>query len=242
MRPLTPPERLVVAADFKPTTSNSRNEVWNKVMELAEELRDTGVYLKVNSALRVYGYKLIRAIKYRGLRVFADLKLDDIPSVLEADGMYLAEEKPEIVTVACTAGIPSMRTLQAKLPETEVLGVTVLTNMEEASADSMFTCSVNGAVMRLARTAKEAEISGLVCSPKEVLGLRTEFGDRFTLNTAGIRPEGLVVENDDQNPARVMTPEQAMQAGADRIIVGRPITQSTNRRETALRIIEAISQ
>ena len=149
---LKPAERLIVAADFKPApnqqfhASSRREWVRGEVLALADRLRDTGVYLKVNSALRACGYDLIEEIHWRGLRVFADLKLFDIGETLATDGVFLKEVKPELLTTVCVAGVNAMQALKAELPDTEVLGVTVLTNLNDTDTQAMFTCSTEEAV------------------------------------------------------------------------------------------------
>ncbi|HEU0085812.1 MAG TPA: orotidine-5'-phosphate decarboxylase [Candidatus Paceibacterota bacterium] len=241
LKTLTPEEQLIVAADFKPTAPNGMNWVKAQVLALADSLKGTGVYLKVNSALRACGYNLIGEIQSRGLRVFADLKLFDIGETLSTDGALLKEAKPEILTTVCVAGVTAMQALKAELPDTEVLGVTVLTSLKDADTQAMFTCSTEEAVLRFARVAKDAGIDGLISSPNEAEMLRAEFGIVFSLNTPGIRPTWAIVPGDDQNPDRIMTPAKAIKAGADRIVVGRPILQAKNYYTAVMRTIEEIA-
>lgn len=248
-RTLTPAERLIVAADFKPQPSQDierqphelRNIIWNRVLALADSLKGTGVYLKVNSALRACGYDLIDEIHSRGLRVFADLKLFDIGETLSTDGVLLREAKPELLTTVCVAGVTAMQALKAELPDTEVLGVTVLTSLKDADTKAMFTCSTEEAVMRFAQVAAEAKIDGLISSAKEAEALRAKFGIVLSLNTPAIRPTWAIVPGDDQNPDRVMTPAKAIKAGADRIVVGRPIVQAEKPYDAVMRTIEEIA-
>lgn len=238
---LTPAERLIVAADFKPTGGDGKYWVKKQVLTLANSLQGTGVYLKVNSALRACGYDLIGEIQSRGLRVFADLKLFDIGETLSTDGVLLKEARPEILTTVCVAGITAMQALKAELPYTEVLGVTVLTSLSNADTQTMFTCSTEEAVMRFAQLAADAKIDGLISSPKEAEMLRAKFGIVLSLNTPAIRPTWAIVPGDDQNPDRIMTPAKAIKAGADRIVVGRPIVWSENPYDAVMRTIEEIA-
>ena len=241
MRKLTVKERLIVAADFKPVEPNERDWVRKQVLMLAERLYGTGICLKVNSALRACGHGLIREIHDRELSVFADLKLFDIDSTLAVDGVLLRAAKPEFLTVVCAAGISAMKALKAELPETEVLGVTALTSLKDLDTQMMFSCMTEEAVLRFAAVASIAEIDGLICSPKEAKMLREKFGILLSLNTPAIRPTWAIVPGDDQNPERIMTPAKAIKAGADRIIVGRPITKADNPREAVMRTLEEIS-
>ena len=248
---LTPAERLIVAADFKPDPKlcysftayfhSRRDYVREKVLALADSLKGTGVYIKVNSALRACGYDLIDEIHARGLKVFADLKLYDIGETLSTDGVLLKEAKPELLTTVCVAGVSAMQALKAELPDTEVLGVTVLTSLKDADTQAMFTCSTEEAVMRFAQVAADAKIDGLISSPKEAEVLRAKFGIVLSLNTPAIRPTWAIVPGDDQNPERIMTPAKAIKAGADRIVVGRPIVKAENPYEAVMRTIEEIA-
>ncbi len=260
MKILTPAERLIVAADFKAPEENfwieqgpysgtsliCRSKIaWVKrqVLALADSLKGTGVYLKVNSALRACGSDLIGEIHSRGLKVFADLKLFDISETLSIDGILLSEAKPELLTVVCGAGVAALRSLKTELPNTEVLGVTVLTSLKDEDTMRIFTCTREEAVIRFAQLAVDAKIDGLICSPKEAKVLRTLFGGALTLNTPAVRPAWSVVPGDDQNPDLIMTPTKAIKASADRIVVGRPITkppQGMTSYDAVMRIIEEI--
>jgi orotidine-5'-phosphate decarboxylase len=245
-RTLTPAERLIVAADFKPGTAwekyHGKLGVKLQVLKLADSLKGTGVYLKVNSALRACGYDLIGEIQSRGLRVFADLKLFDIGETLATDGMLLREAKPDLLTTVCVAGVNAIQALKAELPDTEVLGVTVLTSLKDADTQAMFTCSTVEAVMRFAQVAADAKIDGLISSAKEAEMLRAEFGILLSLNTPAIRPTWAIVPGDDQNPDRIMTPAKAIRAGADRIVVGRPIVNAESPYDAVMRTIEEIAR
>ena len=238
---LTPAERLIVAADFRPVAPDGRVWVRDQVLALADSLKGTGVYLKVNSALRACGYDLIDEIHARGLKVFADLKLNDIGETLTTDGVLLREAKPELLTAMCSAGFVALRALKAELPDTEVLGVTVLTTLKDVDTQAMFTCSTEEAVMRFAQVAAGAQLDGLISSAQEAAMLRAQFEMAFSLNTPAIRPMWAIVPGDDQNPDRIMTPAKAIRAGADRIVVGRPIVNAPNPYDAVMRTIEEIA-
>lgn len=248
MKKLTPAERLIIAADYKTDLvfpyedfPNVRSWVRDQVLKLADKVAGTGVYLKVNSALRACGYGLIDEIHARKLRVFADLKLIDIKETLLIDGLLLRETKPELVTTMCVAGVTAMQALKLELPDTEVLGVTVLTSLKEEDTRAMFTCSIEEAVIRFAKFAPDAQIDGFISSAKHVEMLRENFGVLFSLNTPAIRPAWSIVEGDDQNPDLIMTPAKAINAGADRIVIGRPITKATDPYSAVMRTIEEIA-
>lgn len=238
---LTVAERLIVAADFKPERYSGRSGVEDRILALAESLEGTGVYLKINSGLRAGGYDLLEMLHQFGLKVFADLKLVDIPETLETDAMLLAEAKPELLTVMCVAGSEGMRRLKSMLPETEVLGVTILTSQNEQECRLVYGRGIEEAVQFFALQAKNAGCDGLISSPKEVSMLSKCFPN-MTLNTPGIRPVWSMVEGDDQNPNRIMTPYDAIKAGVHRIVVGRPIVQSKDPLDAVKRTLEEIER
>jgi orotidine-5'-phosphate decarboxylase len=236
---MDPSERLIVAADYDPRKEGGVTGVRQKVIKLAGDLEGLGVIIKVNSILRASGFELIADLHKMGLRVMADLKLIDIPNTMEMDGAMLAEYKPELVTVMCCAGIEGMRQVQIALGSTtEVLGVTILTSLDEEECQGIFTCSTRAGVLRFARMTQLAGLNGLVSSPQEAEMLAAKKELVLATNTPGIRPAWSLVAGDDQ--ARVMTPGKAIQAGVKRIVVGRPITQAKNPREAVERTLEEI--
>lgn len=228
MKKLSPSERLIVAADNV------------DVVELAARLRDTGVCIKVNSALRERGYPLLLQIHELGLRSFADLKLNDIKETMAADGRLLAQVAPCMVTAMCSAGEAALRALKDWLPDAEVLGVTVLTSLDDEDSEKIYGCTVPQGVLRFARLAKSAGLDGVVASPREAWMLRRLLGEDMTINTPAIRPTWSLVAGDDQNAKRVATPADAIKMGADRIVVGRPIVQAADPREAVRKTLDEI--
>lgn len=241
---LEPAERLIVAADFKPLPGyhdDSIKWVRNQVLVFARKLKGTGVCLKMNSALRACGYDLITEIQGLGLSVFADLKLIDISETMSTDGVLLREANPDFITTMCFAGVTAMKALKAELPDTEVLGVTVLTSLDNADIQTMFNCSTKEAVVQLARLGEASGVDGLICAPTDIRSIQNAIKRKMTFNTPAIRPTWAIVPGDDQNPERIMTPAKAIQAGADRIVVGRPIVKAENPYDAVMRTIEEIA-
>lgn len=222
---MKPEEGLIIAADYSPKDFGGIQGVEEQVLKLGQELTGLGIYIKVNSVLRAAGYSLVTKLHDLGLKVFADLKLIDIPKTMSIDGEMLREVQPDIVTVMCCAGIDGMNAVQKVLGDiTEILGVTVLTSLNEEECQAIFTCSTKAGVLRFARMAQLSGLGGLILSPKEVNILNGRFELTLGLNTPGIRPKWSLVEGDDQ--ARVLTPGEAISNGANRIVIGRPITQA----------------
>lgn len=247
MRMLTLPQRLVVAADFKPDPTKdprvAREEARYSVLNLADSLQGLGVWIKVNAVLRAVGYTLIEDLLARGVRVFGDLKLKDIKETLANDGAFLLGTNLGLLTAMCDAGEEGLKALQGAVPETKVLGVTFLTSLTDADAKRIHGCdTAMEAVLQLAGIAKDAGLAGVVASAKEAAALREKvFGDSMLIVTPAIRPASLLVAGDDQNPERIMTPTKAIRAGADILVVGRPIVQAKDPRDAVLRTLDEIA-
>lgn len=234
-------ERLIVAADYDPRKEGGMKAVREKVLALAQSLKGLNVVVKVNSVLRASGYELIAGIHDLGLQIFADLKLIDIPNTMETDGAMLAEYHPEFLTVMCCAGIDGMSVVQKAVgSKTKVLGVTVLTSLDEEECQAIFTCSTKAGVLRFARMAQLAGLRDLILSPEEAEMLKKRRELVLSLNTPGIRPVWSLVQGDDQ--ARIMTPGKAILAGVDRLVIGRPITGAKDPRDAAKRTLEEIEE
>jgi len=169
-----------------------------------------------------YGPGVVASIRgASGVQVFLDLKLHDIPATVAGAARAVAKLRPEIVTVHAAAGTEVIRAAVQAAPDTMIAGVTVLTSLGAGDLESIgMRGPVPDAVRRLSVLAVSAGARALVCSPREVATVRSEVGSDIKLITPGVRPAG--ADRNDQ--ARVATPEAAMRAGADLLVIGRPIT------------------
>ncbi|MCX7353606.1 MAG: orotidine-5'-phosphate decarboxylase [Alphaproteobacteria bacterium] len=169
----------------------------------------------------------IRAVSDAGLPVFLDLKLHDIPNTVAGAMASAAALNPAIVTTHAGGGAAMMRAASeaaaaAKHPPL-VIAVTVLTSLDDQDLEAVGQRSpALEQAVRLALLAKESGLGGVVCSPHEVAAIRARCGTDFKLVVPGIRPASAALG--DQK--RVMTPAQAIAAGADHLVIGRPITQA----------------
>ncbi len=169
----------------------------------------------------------IRAVSDAGLPVFLDLKLHDIPNTVAGAMASAVALNPAIVTIHAGGGAAMMRAAseaarKAKHPPL-VIAVTVLTSLDDRDLDAVGQRSpALEQAVRLALLAKESGLDGVVCSPHEVAAIRARCGADFKLVVPGIRPASAALG--DQK--RVMTPAQAVAAGADHLVIGRPITQA----------------
>jgi orotidine-5'-phosphate decarboxylase len=171
-----------------------------------------------------YGPAVVATVRGgSGVQVFLDLKLHDIPNTVAGAARAVAKLRPEILTVHAAGGADMIKAAVQAAPETLVAGVTLLTSIGGKDlADLGVGGSVSDTVRRMAALAVSAGARGLVCSPQEVAAVRAEVGPDILLITPGIRPAG--VTSDDQ--ARIATPVEALKAGADLLVIGRPITRA----------------
>lgn len=180
----------------------------------------------------------VRRIVEFGLPVFADLKFHDIPNTVAAASRELARLGAKLFNVHASGGEVMMREAAASAhaidPHIKVLGVTVLTSIDDAVLQSVGQPGpAVEQVVRLARLAQHSGLDGVVCSAHEIAPLRGTCGQNFLLAVPGIRPAG--GELADQR--RVMTPRQAHAAGADILVVGRPITAASDPAAAASAIL-----
>jgi orotidine-5'-phosphate decarboxylase len=173
-----------------------------------------------------YGPDVVATVRgASGVKVFLDLKLHDIPNTVAGAARAVSRLRPEILTVHAAGGADMIRAAVEAVPGTMVAGVTLLTSIRDQDlAELGVPGTVSDAVRRMAVLAVAAGARGLVCSPQEVAAVRAEVGRDITLITPGIRPSG--ADSDDQ--ARIATPVEAIKAGADLLVIGRPITRASD--------------
>jgi orotidine-5'-phosphate decarboxylase len=209
--------KIIVALDFPDAAS---------ALALVDRLDPALCRLKVGKELfTVAGPDLVRALVARGYEVFLDLKFHDIPNTVAAACRAAAGLGVWMMNVHASGGrrmMQAAREALAELPQRPLLiGVTVLTSMSaEDLAETGIAAAPADQVMRLASLTQACGLDGVVCSAQEAALLRQRLGEDFRLVTPGIRPAGS--EASDQR--RVMTPTQAIAAGASDLVIGRPIT------------------
>ncbi|HMD93591.1 MAG TPA: orotidine-5'-phosphate decarboxylase [Trebonia sp.] len=169
-----------------------------------------------------YGPDVVATVRgASGVEVFLDLKLHDIPATVAGAARAVSRLRPEYLTVHATGGADMVRAAVESAPATCVAAVTVLTSLGDKDLAVLgLPGPVSDMVLRMAVMAVSAGARGLVCSPREVAAVRAEVGPDVTLITPGVRPAG----TDLHDQARVATPEEAIRAGADLLVIGRPIT------------------
>ena len=217
-----PDPRIIVALDY----ANAAD-----ALALVDRLAPALCRLKVGKELFTRsGPELVRALVGRGFDVFLDLKFHDIPNTVAQACRAAAELGVWMVNVHAQGGRRMMTAAREALDDVGgrrplLIAVTLLTSL---GADDLAEVGLTGSpadnVLRLATLAHASGLDGVVCSPQEAAALAGSLGPAFRLVTPGVRPAG--VSTDDQQ--RVMTPGQAMAAGAHYLVIGRPITQASD--------------
>jgi orotidine-5'-phosphate decarboxylase len=197
--------------------------------------------LKVGKEMfTLYGPDYVRALQQRGFEVFLDLKFHDIPNTVAKAVAASAELGVWMVNVHASGGQKmmegAMRALEPYgLNRPKLIAVTILTSMTAEDLIGIgITMSPAEQVMRLAQLTKTSGLDGVVCSAQEAQLLKQNLGSSFQLITPGIRPAG----SDAGDQQRIMTPEQAVAAGSDYLVIGRPITQAKD----PLAVLNSINQ
>src|SRR5438874_10278419 len=211
-----------------------------KALELVEQLRGEISFFKIG--LQLYtaeGPEIVRAVLATGAKVWLDLKLYDIPNTVARAVEAASTLGVQMLTIHLSGGSEMIRAATAaRANNMLLLGVTVLTSATEQTLREIgITDAVDDQVLRLATLGVEAGIDGVVASPHEVKKLRAEFGDKIKIAVQGIRPSW--AEPGDQK--RFMTPREALEAGADYIGIGRPITTHPRPREAVSKILKELN-
>ncbi len=234
-------ERLMVALDV-PTGADA--------LRLAQTLQSLNVGLKLGMQLFYReGVTILSQLQALTPLLFVDLKLHDIPNTVASASESLVANGVQFFNVHTLGGGPMMRAAADRArttaealgrPKPLVIGVTVLTSHSVSQLQEQLRVglSLEDYVVHLAWLAQESGLDGVVCSAQEAAKIRKACGPEFLLVTPGIRPVGSVTN--DQS--RIVTPSDAIQAGADYLVVGRPITQAPDPLQAAQAILEEMRQ
>lgn len=236
-------EKLIVSLDMSDSA---------QIKVLVEKLDTRIGYYKVGAIpFTLFGPELVAYLKGRGKKVMFDLKYHDIPNTVARACAGAMKTGADMITVHASGGFSMMEeAVKAVLATGEsegharprILGITVLTSIDEAYFADLYGAverTLGDQVLFLAQLARSAGCDGVVASPREISPIRRCCGDDFLIVTPGIRPADRKVSDDDQ--ARTMTPGEAVKAGADHIVVGRPIVSVPDPVAAAERILEEMA-
>ena len=169
------------------------------------------------------GYKKIYSICPK---IFLDLKLHDIPNTVEKGLEALFKMKPLFTTIHISGGDDMMLASRSNKKHTKILGVSILTSLDSIQTKKYYNQkNVSALVKKFAKEAKKNNLDGVVCSPQEIKYIRKEVGKNFIIVTPGIRVDNKIISDDQK---RVATPKEAIDLGANYLVIGRPITNSKN--------------
>lgn len=235
---IPPRERVIVALDCAA----------DEALRLADALEGRASWLKVGMTLYyACGPAIVRALKDRGFNVFLDLKLHDIPFQVEGAAASAAASGADMITMHALGGAAMLAAGQRGVesacaavgrPAVVTLGITVLTSMDDAVLRGIgIERAAAEQVELLAEVAREGGIAGVVASPQEAGLLRRVLGPAAYIVTPGVRPAGA----DKGDQSRVATPQEAFDAGASHIVIGRPVTCAENPARAFDTIVSEIS-
>ncbi|MFH2011371.1 MAG: orotidine-5'-phosphate decarboxylase [Pseudomonadota bacterium] len=231
-------DRVIVALDVDNIKDAKR---------LIEQLRDyTGVFKVGKQLYTNAGPEVLYIIQKNGGKVFLDLKFHDIPNTVAKAGQEAVKLNVFMYNLHALGGFDMMRmavnftkakAMELNIPRPIVLAVTLLTSLNEKDLREVgINCSVEEEVLRLAKLSQKAGVDGIVASPREVKMIRENLDEDFIIVTPGIRPNPEIIDDQKRN----MTPKEAILAGSDFIVIGRPIIGAADPVESAKRILEEI--
>jgi orotidine-5'-phosphate decarboxylase len=234
-----PAGRIIIALDV------DRRE---KALALVGELREARVFKVGMELFTAEGPVLLADLRTMAKSPFLDLKFHDIPNTV-GEAVRMAVRHGAFMMTLHTSGGGEMMARAAaagaeeagklSIPKPFLLGVTVLTSMKGAELQEIgMAADVRAQVQRLAGLALKAGLDGVVCSPQEIEIVRKEAGPGFFIVTPGIRPSWAAT-NDQK---RIMTPTEALEKGANYLVIGRPVTAAPSPREAFLKIVEEIKE
>ena len=226
-------KKIIVALDF---------DNLDKALKLVKELKRDVYAFKIGHEFfynfGIRGYKEVFKICPR---IFLDLKLHDIPNTVRKGLKAISKLKPIFTTIHISGG-DEMQKISAlhNNKKTKILGVTVLTSLDEKQTLKYYKeKNVNILVKKFANYAKKNNLSGIVCSPLEINIVRKEVGKKMILVVPGIRPNQKASSNKDDQK-RTLTPKEAINLGANFLVIGRPIIESKNPLATLKKINQLI--
>jgi orotidine-5'-phosphate decarboxylase len=224
-------DRLIIALD-EPSVADAER--------LVTAIGDSGRFYKIGYQLMpLGGYDLARRLGARGKRVFIDAKFHDIGATVERGAKSVARLGADFLTVHAERDVVAGAVAgRGDDPRLKIIAVTVLTSLtQESLAASGIETPLADLVLKRAEIALAAGADGVVASPHEAAAIRARFGDRLLIVTPGVRPAGSA--QDDQ--ARAATPQAAIRAGADYLVVGRPILNAADPAAAARAIAAEIA-
>ena len=226
-------KKIIVALD-----DNNLNKVTKLVKQIKDEVAAFKIGYEFFLNFGINGYKEIKNISPK---IFLDLKLHDIPNTVKNGIIAINKLGPSLTTVHISGGDEMIKATKIKNNKTKILGVTVLTSLNEKQTKKYYNeTKIDLLVKKFVKQAKKFKLDGVVCSPKEIKFVRKELGKNFLIVTPGVRLKKSKYFKDDQK--RTLSPKQAIKDGADLLVIGRPITKAENPLEAIKNINNSIAR
>ena len=221
-------KKIIVALD-----NNNIKEIILTINQLKKEAFAFKLGYEFFYNFGIEGYNLV---KKENIKIFLDLKLHDIPNTVQSAIKAISKLNPYFLTIHLSGGDEMQKAANISKKNIKILGVSILTSLDSKQTNKFyFNNNIKDIVKNYAHYALKNNLDGIVCSPKEIQTIKKITSNKLLIITPGIRPVNYIDKNDDQK--RTMTPKEAVETGADYLVIGRPITKSSN----PLKILKSIN-
>jgi len=211
-------KKIIIALD---------SDNFNDTLKIVKNLKNDAFAFKIGYEFFLnFGLSGYKAIKEENANIFLDLKLHDIPNTVANGIKAIAKLNPYFTTIHLSGGDEMQKISSNFKINTKILGVSILTSLDSKQAKKYYNNNVQEIVSNFAKNALINKLDGIVCSPQEIAIVKKITQNKLIIVTPGIRPINYEDSKDDQK--RVMSPKEAINAGANYLVMGRPITKSTN--------------
>jgi len=224
-------KKIIVALD----NNNIKN-----ILEIIDRLKDEAFAFKVGYEFFYnFGHEGYNLINEKKIKIFLDLKLHDIPNTIKKGIKAISKLNPYFVTIHISGGDQMHEAANNSKKNTKIIGVSILTSLNSQQVKKYYyNNSVEKIISDYTNYALKSNLDGIVCSPLEVKIVKKIAGNKLITVVPGIRPKEYSNKNDDQK--RYITPREAINFGADYLVIGRPITESPNPLESIKKINESL--
>ena len=221
-------KKIIIALD-----SNNIKET----LKIVKALKNDAFAFKIGYEFFLnFGISGFKSIKKENVNIFLDLKLHDIPNTVASGIKAITKLAPYFTTIHLSGGDEMQKISSYFKENTKILGVSILTSLDSKQAKKYYNNNnVKEIVSKFAKNALINKLDGIVCSPQEIKIVKKITKNKLIIVTPGIRPVNYNDPKDDQK--RIMSPKDAVEAGANYLVMGRPITKSTN----PLKILQSIN-
>ena len=223
--------KIIVAID-----SDHLNNSIKLVKKIKKEIFAIKIGYEFFFNFGVKGYKTLHKIVPN---IFLDLKMHDIPNTVGNAIKGIEKLNPIFTTIHLSGGDKMQQIALNESKKTKIIGVSILTSLNSKQTKKFYNKKIEELVENLVKSAIKNKLHGLVCSPKEIKIVKKLAGDKLIIITPGIRPINYLNKKDDQK--RTLTPKQAIDRGADYLVIGRPITKSKNPLATIIQINKTLN-